>query len=361
MGAPRRDAVVVGSGVIGCSIALELARGGWGVTVVDKGGAPGCGSTSASSAMVRFTYDHVDEAALAWEAAARWRGWERHLGAVDPVGMARFVRTGLLVLDGELNDRERLLASLRALAIPYEELDASQIRARFPAVDPARLGPACRVEDPHFWDEPTGELAGFFQPDSGHVDDAMLAAHNLAHAAEQHGAVFRWHARVVQVLRDEGRATGVGLADGSLLPASVVVNAAGPWSLALNELAGVLDDFTTSTRAVEQEVVSLPAPSVLMVSVQFTQLTGVPTHAQFASITSLMVPGLLSLQASPGFGPSGQGSQTSPRPSTATRRAIRSATSIGSGRRTTPSTSPQSSRSRGLRQARPSAATSSRS
>ena len=41
MGAVRGSAVVVGAGVIGCSTALELARHGWSVTVVDKGGTPG--------------------------------------------------------------------------------------------------------------------------------------------------------------------------------------------------------------------------------------------------------------------------------------------------------------------------------
>ena len=73
----RRSAVVVGAGIIGSSISLELARSGWDVTVVDKGSTPGCGSTSASSAMVRFNYDSLPEAALAWEAAARWNDWER--------------------------------------------------------------------------------------------------------------------------------------------------------------------------------------------------------------------------------------------------------------------------------------------
>ncbi|MEO8329209.1 MAG: FAD-dependent oxidoreductase, partial [Candidatus Nanopelagicales bacterium] len=73
-----RTAIVVGAGIIGCSVALELARSGWDVTVVDKGATPGCGSTGASSAMVRFNYDSLPEAALAWEAAARWTNWESH-------------------------------------------------------------------------------------------------------------------------------------------------------------------------------------------------------------------------------------------------------------------------------------------
>jgi sarcosine oxidase subunit beta len=259
MGADGR-VVVVGAGIIGCAVALELARSGWQVSVVDKGGSPGCGSTSASSAMIRFNYDSLAEATLAWEAAARWDSWERHLGAVDPAGLAQFLPTGVLVLDGHLMDRELNLSHMRALGVPFEELDASQIRARFPALDPARLGPSCRVEDEHFWDDPTGELGGFYQPTAGFVTDATLAAHNLAHAAEQHGATFRWHADVVAVERDAGRVRGLTLADGTTVEADVVVNAAGPWSSTLNRLADVLGDFTSSTRAVEQEVISVPAP-----------------------------------------------------------------------------------------------------
>lgn len=254
------SAVVVGAGIIGCSVALELARSGWQVTVVDKGSTPGCGSTSASSAMVRFNYDSLPEAALAWEAAARWNEWEKHLGATDAEGMAQFVRTGLLVLDGELIDRERSLGFMRTLGIPFEEWDATTIRERFPKLDPARIGPACRVEDDHFWDEPTGELGGFWQADSGFIDDPTLAAHNFANAAEQTGATFRWRAEVTGVERTDGRVTGVTLAGGEVISADVVVNAAGPWSVKLNTLAGVLDDFSTSTRACEQEVISVPAP-----------------------------------------------------------------------------------------------------
>ena len=257
---PPSSALVVGAGIIGTSIALELSRRGWSVTVVDKGSTPGCGSTSASSAMVRFNYDNLQEVVLAWESYARWVEWSKHLGADDPAGLATYHQTGLLVLDGELLDRSLELGHMDTLGIPYEAVTAEQIRERFPALDPARIGPACRVEDDHFWDDPSGEVGGFVQKDSGFVNDATLAAHNLAYAAEQLGATFRWRAEVVDVLRDGDRVRGVRLDDGSELEASVVVNAAGPWSVALNTMADVLDDFATSTKATEQEVISVPCP-----------------------------------------------------------------------------------------------------
>jgi sarcosine oxidase subunit beta len=61
-------------------------------------------------------------------------------------------------------------------------------------------------------------------------------------------------------VRDDEQIKGVLLADGTELSTDVVVNAAGPWSRALNEMANVLGDFETSTQAMEQEVISLPAP-----------------------------------------------------------------------------------------------------
>ena len=103
-------AIVVGAGVIGCSVALELRRAGYDVTVVDRHGAPGQGSTSASSAVVRYHYRHRDEAVVAWESGLRWSQWERYLGAADPDGMARFVPSGLVLIDGEILDVSEALA-----------------------------------------------------------------------------------------------------------------------------------------------------------------------------------------------------------------------------------------------------------
>ena len=90
------DAVVIGAGIIGAAVALELARGGRRVICIDKGPAPGAGSTSASSSIIRFSYSTIDAVLTAWESAASWRDWSGHLGVDDPDGMARFIRTGYL-------------------------------------------------------------------------------------------------------------------------------------------------------------------------------------------------------------------------------------------------------------------------
>lgn len=63
------------------------------------------------------------------------------------------------------------------------------------------------------------------------------------------------------MLRSLPEPKGVELGNGDRISAPVVVNAAGPHSGALNEVAGVLDDFRVRTRPLRQEVHSLPAPA----------------------------------------------------------------------------------------------------
>ena len=256
-----RRAIVVGAGVIGSATALELARGGSHVTVIDAGSAPGQGSTSASSAVVRYHYRHFDEAALAWEAGHRWRRWGDYLGVRDPTGMAKFNETGLLLIAGELIDPTDALENLATLGVVVERLGAAEIRARFPTIDSGQLGPPSLPADEQFWSEANGDVSAYWIPQSGFVNDPALAAHNLAHAAEQNGATFQFGCRVTAVTREHGRVTGVTLSNGIELAADVVVNAAGPWSAQLNALAGVLGDFAMTTRPLQQEVVSLPAPA----------------------------------------------------------------------------------------------------
>ena len=52
---------------------LQLKRLGHDVTVVDRNSGAGLGSTSASSAVVRFNYSTFDAVALAWESYFLWK------------------------------------------------------------------------------------------------------------------------------------------------------------------------------------------------------------------------------------------------------------------------------------------------
>jgi sarcosine oxidase subunit beta len=65
---------------------------------------------------------------------------------------------------------------------------------------------------------------------------------------------------VAGIERDEGRVTGVTLADGQHFVAPVVVNVAGPHSAVINKMAGVYDAMNIKTAALRHEVHHVPAP-----------------------------------------------------------------------------------------------------
>lgn len=253
-------ALVVGAGVIGSSVALELARSGADVTVVDRAGAAGHGSTSASSAVVRFNFSTLQGVALAWEARHCWEHWPEHLGTTRDAAVAHYQRAGMVLLDVDVAPRRLFVPLFDEVGVPYEEWDADTLAARVPGIDAGRYWPPSRLEDDRFWSEAPDRLGAVYTPDAGYVDDPVAATHDLAAAAARHGAEFAFHRTVSEVLRDGARVRGVGLADGGEITADVVVNAAGPWSGRLNRLAGVGGDFTVGVRPLRQEVHHVQAP-----------------------------------------------------------------------------------------------------
>lgn len=258
----RCDAVIVGAGVIGCAVALELARRGLRTLNVDALPAAGYGSTSASAGVVRVYYSTVQGTALAYEGYHYWQDWAGHLGLPPGADLARFVAAGAVVIKTEENDHLRpARARMAELGIPCEDWDAATLRRELPFYDTRRFAPPRRPDDPAFGDGDGGEIAGaVLFPTCGYVADPQLAARNLQRAAELRGARFRFNARVVAVERRGGRVAGVRLADGASVAAPVVVNVAGPHSAVVNGLAGVLDEMGVRTRPLRQEVAYLPAP-----------------------------------------------------------------------------------------------------
>jgi sarcosine oxidase, subunit beta len=254
------DVVVVGAGVMGSSIALELARSGRRVVVVDKAGGAGFGSTSASSAVVRFNFSTHAGVAASWESLFCWQAWGEHLGC-DVGDLARYERSGLAMLDVDVAPRSMYLPLFDEIGVPYEEWDSETLGARIPGIDVGKYWPPKRIDDDRFWAEASGRLGAVFTPDGGYVSDPRLATQNLAAAAVQHGAEFRFRGTVTAIETSAGRVSGVRLDDGSRIGCGIVVNAAGPWSGKLNELAGVGGDFTVGVRPMRQEVAHVPAPA----------------------------------------------------------------------------------------------------
>jgi len=253
------DAVVIGTGVIGAAVAYELAKTGLRVVSVDRSGGVGTGSTSSSASIVRFHYSTFEGVAAAWEAKFSWENWAEYLGSRPGESLAKFVKSGCVILDGS-TDRERVLPLFDRVGVPYECWDAETIRQRVPGMDAGRYAPPKPVTDDAFWDDAEDELSAYYTPDAGFVDDPQLTARNFMAAAERSGTEVRLREEVVEILRENGRVQGVRLRSGDVISAPVVVNVAGPYSGQVNALAGVAGEFRIRTRPLRQEVHSVPAP-----------------------------------------------------------------------------------------------------
>ncbi len=264
MSVHHADAVVIGAGVIGAGVAYELTRRGLATVSVERLPGAGQGSTSASSAVVRFNYSTRAGVAMAVEGLGYWQRWRAHVAAPDRAPVPEFVQCGMLLLKVPGSNHERAIEHFEALGVPYQDLDRPGLERRFPYLDARRFGPPSRMDDERFWADPAGYVDGaVWMPQGGYVTDPMLAARNLADAAASLGGTFLYGRTVTGVLREGDRVAGVALDDDTEVRAPVVVNVAGPHSSHINRLAGLEGATAISTRPMRREVYVVPGPQGL--------------------------------------------------------------------------------------------------
>jgi len=254
---------IIGGGVIGCAVGLELARRGTQAHVIDRNGEVGHGSTSASCGIVRRFYSTRTMTGMAHEGAAVWADWQSYLRAPDGADLARFERPGMLFIPPAIDDRVRgIVAHMRELGVKVEILTPAEVAERFPFMDIASHAPVRDPNDEDFADDTGREIAGaVFEPDAGYVVSPLIAARDLRSAGEREGVRFHLGCGVAALRA--GAAPGprfrLTLDDGSALDADVVVNVAGPHSSLVNRMAGV--ELPIETRPLRREVCAVGNPT----------------------------------------------------------------------------------------------------
>ncbi|HAA36094.1 MAG TPA: FAD-dependent oxidoreductase, partial [Gammaproteobacteria bacterium] len=138
----RFDAVVIGAGIIGTSIAFSMSKAGWRVLVVDPLAGSGQGATSSSVAMVRTQYSTLEGSALAWEGFHCWQDWSGFLNLESDEPVAPFHLAGVLTFKTANNGfLEHQLEFSRQLGIPFEFWSVSRLQSLFPSWDLSSFGP----------------------------------------------------------------------------------------------------------------------------------------------------------------------------------------------------------------------------
>jgi sarcosine oxidase subunit beta len=250
---------VIGAGVVGCSVGLELRRRGCDVQVVDRNGDVGHGSTSASCAIVRRFYSQPGMIAMAHEALQIWRSWSSYLGPIED-DLAILHQPGMLFIPPHVDDGVRnIVEHMKKLGIAVTLLSSQDVAARFPFLNPASLFPPRPLDDPQFFSTESSNLDGaVFEEDAGYVVSPGLATQNLRLAGEREGVQFLLKHEVEHVHRQEAGGFRVGFVGGKRLECDVVVNVAGPHSSRVNALSGVA--LPLETRALRREVHNVPNP-----------------------------------------------------------------------------------------------------
>ena len=203
------DIVVVGAGVVGCSIAYELAARGARVRVLDGRGA-GLGATRASAGMLApYTEGHIP--ALRTLGIHSLDHYDRFIERVraESGHVIEYERTGSLHVAVGPEEHAQLCATAEALrneGVAHTLLDAGEARALERAVRPDLAG-AIHIQD------------------HGYVAAGALTS-ALAEAAARRGAAFQI-SRVLSIAG--GRIPRVETEAGDI-DADAVIVSAGSWS-----------------------------------------------------------------------------------------------------------------------------------
>jgi sarcosine oxidase, subunit beta len=256
------DAIIIGSGVIGCAISLALSRKGYRTLNVDRLPAAGYGSTSSSAGIIRPYYSTVEGTALAYESHFYWQSWREFLRAEAAETLAQYIQCGCLVLMTPGSDRLATTQQvLSSVGVPFEVVEPEKLKAMLPPIDLQSFAPPKRIDDPAFGQPNQSNLEGaIFTPTGGFINDPQLACRNLQEASKLLGASFRFNVDVSEIRQAGGKVTGVTLNGSARVDAPVVINVAGPHSSNVNKLAGVEAAMSIKTRPLRQEVVHVPFP-----------------------------------------------------------------------------------------------------
>jgi glycine oxidase len=218
------DVVVVGAGAVGLAVAWRAAQTGLRVTVLERAGKAGAGTSSVAAGMLAPISETIATELplmrLGLESVNIYPAFVEELQAATGMDPG-YLRCGTLLAarDGdEAASLARELELRQSLGLTVHRLLASEARRLEPALAPT-LRLALEIPDDHA------------------IDPRKLTA-ALAQALTAAGGELRLGAPVNGVTTSGDRTTGVRLDDGSEVPAGDVVVAAGPWSSALDGIPG---------------------------------------------------------------------------------------------------------------------------
>lgn len=229
----RADAVVIGGGIIGASVAYFLSRLDFGEVVLVERAEVCSGATRYSAAHIRQHYSNEVAIRLVLRGLDLFENADAELG-----GPSGFTRTGYLVLSGadEADGLRRNVELQRSLGVETAVLSRNEVASRWPTIAYDDVALAA------------------YEPRSGYADP-LRTVQTLVASARRLGARVYEHAPVIGITLKGGSVRAVATTDGEI-ETPVVVNAAGPWANRIAEMVGGTYSLRLSRE--EEAVFELP-------------------------------------------------------------------------------------------------------
>lgn len=209
--------VIIGGGVIGCSVAYHLTKLGWRDVVLLERSQLTAGTTWHAAGLVVSGLGNetlLYMAKYSRELYARLGAETGQATGFKPIGYLRPASN----LE-QLYSQRRRANFARAHGVDTVEVSATEITGMWPLLDTSDI------------------LAGFFTAADGRTNPVDTTI-SLAKGARMGGATIAEGIKVTGISQDQGRVTGV-VTDKGDLNAEYVINCGGIWARELGKLAGV--------------------------------------------------------------------------------------------------------------------------
>lgn len=214
----QAQVVIIGGGIIGCSIAYHLTKLGWKDVVLLEKNALTAGTTWHAAGLVEASgFDSWSFTEMATYSRELYQKLEEETGqstGYKAVGYLEFATN-----EDMLFQLRRTMEFSRSQGVMTEEITPQKVKEIWPLM----------VSD--------DILAGFYTAGDGRVNpvDATMA---LAKGAKNRGAQILEGVTVIGIKQENGQVVGVETNKGEI-EAKYVVNCAGMWAREIGKLAGV--------------------------------------------------------------------------------------------------------------------------
>ena len=213
----QAQVVIIGGGVIGCSVAYHLTKLGWKDVVILERKELTSGTTWHAAGLIVTPSGDELSVEISTYTRELIKSLEEETG--QPTGFKEIGYLQLACTKEWLEERRRMAVAARRLGVNYQEISPAEVKEMWPLADTSDI------------------LAGFYTPEDGRANpvDFTMA---LAKGARMGGVKIFEDTEVIGINKKDGRVTGV-VTNKGMVEAEFVVNCAGLWGRELGKLAGV--------------------------------------------------------------------------------------------------------------------------